>query len=176
MNNKAKITIIILLIMIITVGIFGCSINTTETETEPTKNYVVEKYDSEITIRTSEVEMIAKTVYGEARGCSKLHQSAVIWCILNRVDAGYGSISDVILAPNQFMGYDVDHPVTDEIRTLTEDVLLRWSIEKQCCGDIGRTLPSEYRWFYGDGMVNHFRNAYKGDYNTWDWSLENPYD
>lgn len=176
MNNKAQAIIIILLIAVLTVGVFGCSIDTTKTKTESTEVCVIEKYDSGIVINASEVEMLAKMVYGEARGCSRLHQSAVIWCVLNRVDAGGGSIEDVITAPNQFVGYNSNTPVTDDIKALVEDVLIRWQMEKKCCGDVGRTLPPEYRWFYGDGKVNYFRDAYKGDYNTWDWSLENPYD
>ena len=174
MNSKARTIIIVLLILVVIFGILGCSIDTTKTESQEV--YMVEEYDSGIVINTSEVEMLAKMVYGEARGCSRLHQSAVVWCVLNRVDDGYGSISEVILAPNQFVGYNSNLPVTDDIKALVEDVLIRWQMEKKCCGDIGRTLPPEYRWFYGDGKVNYFRDAYKGNYNTWDWSLENPYD
>lgn len=138
--------------------------------------YTVEPFIVEIEINTTEVEMIAKTVWGEASGLDAFEQSAVIWCILNRVDAGYGTIEEVITAPNQFHGYSYNFPVTDEIRALTEDVLTRWYMEKQCIGDVGRTLPSEYLYFYGDGAHNHFRNAYSGNYNTWDWDCWNPYE
>ena len=33
-----------------------------------------------------ELEMVAKTVWGVARGCSDIQREAVVWCILNRVD------------------------------------------------------------------------------------------
>ncbi len=36
----------------------------------------------------TEVEMIAKTIWGEARGTSMTEKAAVAWCILNRVDSG----------------------------------------------------------------------------------------
>ena len=136
-------------------------------------------FDSEqtygIIVRNSDVDMIAKTVYGEARGLNQLEQSAVVWCILNRVDAGYGSIKEVITAQNQFEGYSPSNPVTEEIRMLVRDVLARWQMEKICVGNVGRTLPSNYLWFHGDTQHNHFRNSYGGNYITWNWNCYNPY-
>ena len=129
----------------------------------------------EIVINQSDVELIAKTVYGEARGCSVVEQSAVIWCILNRVDAGYGTIEEVITAKYQFTGYNVSNPVKGEFVELATDVLLRWHLEKNGIGEVGRTLPSDYKWFHGDGKYNHFRNKYSGDYVVWDWNCINPY-
>ena len=35
-----------------------------------------------------EIDYIAKTVWGEARGLSKTHQAGVVWTILNRCDDG----------------------------------------------------------------------------------------
>lgn len=135
----------------------------------------VENYAVEITINQSDVNLIAKTVYGEARGCSIVEQSAVVWCILNRVDAGYGTIEEVITAKYQFTGYNENNPVEGEFVELAIDVLLRWQAEKYCIGDVGRTLPDDYLWFHGDGKQNHFRNAYSGDYDIWDWNCLNPY-
>ena len=129
----------------------------------------------DIVIAESDVEIIAKTVYGEARGQSTMEQAAVVWCILNRVDASGSSISEIVTAPNQFVGYQSGHPVTDEIRALVYDVLVRWKMEKFCQGDVGRVLPKEYKWFSGYDGNNHFRNAYDGDYDIWDWSCWNPY-
>ena len=147
------------------------------TENEYNEYYLVEPHqDIEISLEASEVEMIAKTVYGEARGLSTLDQSAVIWCILNRVDAGYGSITEVITAPNQFVGYRISNPVTDEFRALAEDILVRWKMESMCCGEVGRTLPKDYMWFVGRNGTNVFRNAWSGDYDVWDWSYYNPYE
>lgn len=138
-------------------------------------NYIVQEHIVEVTIEATDVELIAKTVWGEARGLSTLEQSAVIWCILNRVDAGYGTIVDVITAPNQFVGYNSSNPVTDEFAALAEDVLTRWQMEKLCIGDVGRTLPSDYLWFTGDNQHNYFRNAFSGNYDTWNWDCWNPY-
>ena len=129
--------------------------------------------DCEVTER--EIEMIAKTVWGEARGQDTIEQAAVIWCILNRVDAGGGSIAQVITAPNQFVGYIPSHPVTDELYALAKDVVARWKIEKLCYGSVGRVLPNDYRWFIGYDGDNHFRNQYSGNYNLWNWDCWNPY-
>ena len=41
--------------------------------------------------------------------------------------------------------------------------------------EVGRVLPKEYMYFYGDGVANHFRTAWKGG-TTWDWSYPNPYE
>ena len=133
--------------------------------------------DSEpfIALNRTDIELLAKTVYGEARGCSTIEQSAVIWCILNRVDASGDTIEEVVTAKYQFTGYNKEHPVTDEFASLAEDVLARWILEKHCVGDVGRTLPSEYKWFIGNGKENIFRDQYDGEYTIWDWDCYNPY-
>lgn len=137
-----------------------------------------EKYSVDYTVTNAEIEIIAKAVWGEARGCNKLEQSAVIWCILNRVDAGYGTIIDVVTAPNQFHGYSSNFTVTDEIRALTKDVIARWKLEKAYGGNFGRTLPSEYLYFSADvtGIGNVFRTKWAGDCKVWDWNCWNPYE
>lgn len=124
---------------------------------------------------TDTVEALAKMVWGEARGCSLTEQAATVWCVLNRVDMSEDDILSVLLAPNQFQGYDYANPVTPEIVALVKDVLIRWEIEKECVGGVGRVLPKDYLWFTGDGRHNHFRNEYKSDL-TWDWSLPSPYE
>lgn len=148
-----------------------------------TANTVIEALKSEeyivgTTVTKMEIDMLAQTVWGEARGSNTMEQSAVVWCILNRVDAGRGSIAEVITAPNQFHGYSSDFPVTDEIKALVEDVVARWKLEKIIDGNVGRTLPSNYLYFRADstGLGNVFRNQYDGDYEIWDWDCWNPYE
>lgn len=149
--------------------------NSEQKPIENTRVLEEEKAMIQIEIDDNDVELIAKTVYGEARGCSVVEQSAVVWCILNRVDAGYGTIEEVITAPYQFTGYNANHPVKAEFVELAIDVLLRWNIEKYCIGDVGRTLPNNYLFFHGDGKKNHFRDAFDGEYNVWEWQAINPY-
>ena len=124
-----------------------------------------------------DVELIAKTVWQEARGIpSKAEQAAVVWCILNRVDDDrWGdTIAEVVTAPHQF-AYDAGAPVTDELRQLAEDVLERWRREKKGETDVGRVLPAEYVFFDGDGSHNHFRREYEHTGEYWGFEGENPY-
>lgn len=136
-----------------------------------------EEYVVGMTVTNSEIDMLAKTVWGEARGCGTLQQSAVIWCILNRVDAGYGTIAQVITAPGQFHGYHKNFPVEEEIKTLVEDVIQRWLLEKTGCGNVGRTLPKEYLYFSANnnGTGNVFRDKYGKGCQIWNWDCWNPY-
>ena len=113
----------------------------------------------------TEAEYIAKTLYGEARGCSEAEQAAVVWCILNRVDEGVwgDGITGVITRPGQFAGYDPDHPVWPELYKIAQDVLTQWRHENN--GEmVERVLPREYVYFSGNGSYNVFRDRAG---NTW---------
>lgn len=136
-----------------------------------------ESWQPHRSVTEMEIDMLAKTVWGEARGCDQLGQSAVVWCVLNRVDAGWGSIAEVITAKDQFHGYSSSFPVTPEIRLLVQDVVVRWQLEKLSCGDVGRTLPGNYLYFRSDstGIGNIFRTNWSGQYEVWDWDCSNPY-
>ena len=81
----------------------------------------------------------------------------------------------IIEAPYQFAGYSADYPVLPELATLATDVLKRYHAEKNGEENVGRVLPAEYLYFTGDGRNNHFTIGWK-DTETWDWSLQNPYD
>jgi hypothetical protein len=128
-----------------------------------------------------DAEMLAKVAWGEARGCTKTEQAAVMWCVLNRVDSDSSDFNDtiatVICQPNQFH-FKGTFPLEDDLLDLAYDVLSRWYMEKET-GEIdsGRILPKEYCFFHGDGKHNHFRDAYRfEDANMWDWSLDSPYE
>lgn len=133
-----------------------------------------------------DVIVLTKMLYGEARGVTELNvggrcvstkcqQAAVIWTVLNRYDAGYSdSISRVVTAPNQFVGYRESNPVDEELMDLVKDVLERWNNEKHGETDVGRVLPADYLWFRGDGKYNHFRNSYNGG-TRWNWEMEDIY-
>lgn len=128
---------------------------------------------------TAEAEVLAKTVYGEARGCSTTEQAAVIWCILNRVDDSGGYWPDDIIGvatqDSQFHGWDEGHPVLPELYELALDVIDRWQREKEGERNVGRVLPSDYFYFHGDGLHNHFRQDWKSG-EVWNWSLPSPYE
>lgn len=125
-----------------------------------------------------ELEMLAKVVYREARGIEDpAQQAAVIWCILNRVDthsSEWGdTIKSVITYPNAF-AWIPNTPVETKFLLLAADVCERWNLEKAGATQVGRTLPSTYLFFTGDGKVNNFTEEWKGA-EYWDWSLPSPY-
>ena len=96
--------------------------------------------------------------------------------MLNRVDDSGASISKVITAPNQF-AYSRNAPTKcsgEDYTVLARDVLSRWSMEKDGLTDVGRVLPREYMWFYGNGGHNWFRDSVRGG-QLWDWSMGDPY-
>lgn len=108
-----------------------------------------------------DAELIAKTVWGEARGCTPEGQAKVVWTILNRVDDDRfpNTIRGVVTQPDQFYGYSPNFPVTPEIITIVNDVLYRWNAEKN--GEsVERELPASYLYFTGNGQENVFREAH----------------
>lgn len=124
----------------------------------------------------SDIELVAKILYEECRGVSSDTQKAcVVWVICNRVDAGMGSsIQSVIKAKNQF-DYNPYAPIKQNLYDLALDVLSRWEREKNGEKNVGRVLPKEYLYFYGDGIRNYFRNAYQKPYSIWNYTLQTPY-
>lgn len=130
---------------------------------------------------SEEALALAKTVWGEARGCSTTEQAGVIWCVLNRVDSDDPDFPDDILSvvsqSGQFDGYSPDYPVEEDILALCEDVLARWALEKMGVGSVGRVLPADYLFFEGDGTHNYFRKEYISTTGeTWGWGLASPYE
>lgn len=109
----------------------------------------------------SDATIIAKIMYGEARGIkSKTEIACIGWCILNRVDAGMGkNIQSVALAAHQFY-YKAGAPTVSDhgydLVALATDVLDRWSREKAGQTNVGRVLPKQYKWYAGDGSHNWF--------------------
>jgi len=141
--------------------------NTTQA-TEPVKSY--SHYTEEDIIN------LAKVLYAECGSVkSKTEQACVAWVVCNRADYDNCSISQSAKKKGQF-AYNPNTRVTDEMYDLAADVLERWSREKDGESNVGRVLPKEYGFFYGDGVRNYFRDKYNGDYNTWDYSLDSPYD
>ena len=103
----------------------------------------------------------ARMLWGEARGCDLENQMGCVWIVCNRVDDPRfpGTIKAVIQQPGQFHGYSTNFPATDELINIARDVLTRWSLEKQGV-EVDRELSSDYLFFHGDGVKNHFRKEY----------------
>ena len=121
----------------------------------------VKEPEYEMYYTDADVVAIAKMLYGESRGCSIDNQQKAVWCVLNRVDAdGFpDTIIGVLSQPNQFHGYSMAFPVCDELTAVAEDVVTRWSLEKQGIA-VNRELPKSYLYFTGTGRENIFREAY----------------
>lgn len=107
------------------------------------------------------------SVYGER---SNEYQNACsMYTVLNRVDAGYGDISTVIKARNQFIGWKNDNPVDERMYNLAKRVIEDWATGEESL----RTLPADYLYFRGDGRYNHFRTRNGVEY---DWSIPDPFE
>lgn len=130
----------------------------------------------------ADAKALAQMAWGECRGVGDLvtadgrtvtgtcQKAAAMWVALNRYDAGYeDSIVDVVAAPMQFVGYDPEHPIDEDLLTLAYDVLDRWDAEKRGEEEVGRVIPADFFWFVGDGKHNHFSNQYRsGEHYTWE--------
>ena len=140
----------------------------------PASDYVTVEETVEVYISQYDAELLAKTAWGEARGCSPTEIAAVMWCILNRVDSGDfpDTVVEVVEAPGQFQGYSEDNPVTDDLLAIAYDVLFYWQIGD----DTGRVLPKEYLYFLGDGGHNYFYKTWGDTSEPWDWSLPSIYE
>lgn len=105
-----------------------------------------------------EVVALAKTLYGECRGCSEIQQKAVAWCIFNRVDSDQfpDTVIEVITQPSQFFGYRESFPVTEDLETLARECLTDWHNGEN------RVLEPEFLYFTGDGTRNHFTTEWGG--------------
>jgi len=158
--------------------------------------------DIEITIHIAEDDIVAlaKMIWGETRGVkgftaasgryvSNTEQiAACVWTVLNRVDMGYSdTIIGVLVAKNQFLGYDINNPVNPAFIDIARDCVIRWQLEKILAEqgisiDTGRVLPKpegddKWCWFNAasDGQHNVFKSKFK-DGIKYDWSLSTPYE
>ena len=164
----------------------------TAAEIKNTETYQVEVLDQEEAkaavsqasrnSRSGCIRLLAQTVWGEARGInSKVEQAAVVWCVLNRLDSRmYGStIYEVVSDKEQFGGWHEDNPVLPHHEELAEDIYDAWQAERDS-GETSelRTLPHEYRYYWGDNVHNWFvtDSVYIGQKGyAWTWGLGDPY-
>lgn len=129
---------------------------------------------------SSDIEALAKMLWGEARGIkSDTEKAACCWVVLNRVDDKRwpNSVEKVLSQKYQFGGYDSENPVDEELYSLAEDVYYRWLAEKEGEEDVGRVIPNDYYFWCGDRKCQHnwFWQIFDvRDYYTW-W-MESPYE
>lgn len=71
-----------------------------------------------------DIDILARTIYGEARNQRHMGKEAVAWVVLNRLNkrSWYGdTIAGVCLKPWQFSCWNADDPNADKIRGVTLD-------------------------------------------------------
>ena len=168
MNDK-RLSIILTIICAVLMAIATVYATVTAAESVPegvppevnTEGLCVHEPVYKMYFTDADVVAIAKMLYGESRGCSIDNQQKAVWCVLNRVDDERypDSIIEVLSQSGQFHGYSPNHPVWDELTAVAEDVLTRWSLEKQGVA-VNRELPKSYLYFTGTGRENIFREAY----------------
>lgn len=110
--------------------------------------------------------LVAKAVWGEARGLSEDEWKLVVWCICNRVDsqdpdfAEFTTIEAAVTASSQFQGYVKSNPVDEKILAVVTEVLTEWSEGKEALILAPYATTSEYTYFTGDGKHNYFREEW----------------
>ena len=124
-----------------------------------TENYPIE--DNSIRYTPEDIELLAKMVWGEARGLSEAEQALCVWTVLNRLDyGGFGdSIRAVVTAKGQFNGYNPDNSVEQEIIGVVALCLYQWNN-----GATAPILPpyaqsNDYLYFTGNGKHNYFKEG-----------------
>ena len=81
-------------------------------------------------VSDTDAEVIAQILYHECRSLPKLEQSAVVWCILNRVDSELSYFPDTVhdvctqkIGKMPMFAYREDAPVEEDLYLLAGDVL-----------------------------------------------------
>lgn len=113
----------------------------------------------EIEIAREDVEMLAKLIWGEARGVHSTEQkAAVVWCVLNRVDSPLypDSIEAVVTQKYQFSGYNESYvnnmsnclhlwrPI-DQIMPTPPSIMVGLKTE-QSIGDVQKAIEEVYSY------------------------------
>lgn len=109
-------------------------------------------------------ELVAEAAllaWGEYSGTDYAQRTAPIWCACNRADA-WGMTLDEVMHSDAFHGLLTEREVPEQWYDLARETLARWELEKLGYIDVGRTLPSEYLYFGGNGVVNVYRTKYIG--------------
>ncbi len=118
---------------------------------------------NEISFTAKDVEMLAKTVWGEARGCAPDEQRLVVWTVLQRVDNTYwdNAISEVIKKDNQFVGYCDTNPIDEDIYQLCYEEFIKWRNNEEVPVHEVYAPTVPYYFFTGDGKNNWFSKEWK---------------
>ncbi|MCI8589841.1 MAG: hypothetical protein HFE77_03925 [Clostridiales bacterium] len=124
-------------------------------------------------INEEELILLAQLIQGEAGSSGLTQKAAIVWVVFNRIDNGYGTLSEVVTG-GAFYGWGDWQECTEENKLLAKDVYIRWQAEQAGFTEVGRVIPANCCHFSGNGMRNLFRvGGLKGE--VWDFSLPSPY-
>ena len=123
--------------------------------TTPTTPTTPTQAPPDITGIDADIAAIARTLSGECYDHNTTDKRGVAEVILNRASKGYGTVTDVVTAPNQFMGY------YNQSRNISDS---DWEIATQAVNDWYANdcqAMSDYLYFgSGGGDSNVFRESY----------------
>lgn len=113
----------------------------------------VQQYEPAPAYTQQDVIDMADIMYWEACGISDEANIMGVGCvIMNRVDAGWGTLQQVMHAPNQF----ADFGGAPRYNQCGIDL---WALaERVLNGE--RVIGPQYLYYGGDGHLNHFRTSY----------------
>ena len=121
-------------------------------------------------------------VHGEAGGVASMtERSGCLWIACNRVmsDDPYfpDDLESVIAQAGAFDGYNPNGTYTEEDYRLAVDVFERFYREMngETASEVGRSIPSTYLYFHGDGVHNYFTQTLGGSSYVWGSMLVSPY-
>lgn len=121
-------------------------------------------------------------VHGEAGGVPSItRRSGCLWIVCNRVISEDPFFPDdleaVIEQKSQFDGYTPGNTYTQADYDLAVDVFERFWREQngESSVTVGRTIPTDYLYFTGDGKENHFTKVQYGTPYVWGSMFVSPY-
>lgn len=113
----------------------------------------VQQYEPAPAYTQQDMIDMADIMYWEACGISDEANIMGVGCVIcNRVDAGWGTLQQVMHAPNQFADFG-DAPRYNQCG------IDLWALaERVLNGE--RVIGPQYLYYGGDGHLNHFRTSY----------------
>lgn len=115
-----------------------------------------------------EVNYVAKTINGEAPGCTVTQKAAVAWCIINRVECEYypNTIEEVVTQYMQFHGYRESNVPNEEDIRIARKVLTAWLNGEE------RILPERFLFFHSSGKgYNIFTTGHR-EGEVWNGNMD----
>jgi hypothetical protein len=120
--------------------------------------------DPKVQLREQQAQALAKVLYG-VKDNSEQDLRTMCWCVFNRVDSpDYpDTLEEVIDQPQQWMRYDPENPVIDNLYKIAEQELVAWQD--------GKTRPITSDFVYMNWTPNQIklRNAWKDGSTTDYW-------